>query len=540
MGTGQSLKRFSQITKILVKHGFKHLLSSYKNKISLVNKTELYQRLRLVLEELGPTFVKFGQILSNRVDLLPQGLIKELQKLQFQVKSFDSNEALQILEHEWGQAHLDILSSWEAEPYAAASISQVHRAQLKDGRLVAIKIQRPHAGSTIAKDVRLMHRLANFFRLFLRNEVLDVKSLIDEFERHILLELNFLTEMRSLLRLSEILNTEGNVNVPNPLPHLCTEKVLVMDWVEGIHPLHQNDFSKVGLDPKTFVHELAKSYLKQVFQHGFYHADPHLGNILISPKQKIYLLDAGQVGFLYKKQRDLINEVVVSMVLGDQKMIVQNIWELCFPTDDYPPASFEQELAKTVERSMSRSLKEIDIVEFFSSIIDIFQKNEVSIPVQFYSLIKTMITLESVARQFDPEFHLIDWLDKNHRSISFQWENINHFSLQSLGKFYEAYKLLTHLPSDLRGVLKTFKNGRFQITLNDRDLGKTMVQLGKITNRLSASLIITGLILAGSFLIQNPNQPMLFGIPILAAPLFGGAILMGLWLLWSIWRSKTF
>lgn len=534
------LSRLTEITRILIKHGFKHAFLKKGIPFDKTGHSQLYRRLRLVLEDLGPTFIKFGQILSNRIDLLPAGLIQELQHLQYRVQPFDSSLALSVVEKEWKQDWNEVLSFWDPQPTAAASISQVHKARLLDGTSVAIKIQRPQAEKTIKEDIVLMYRIADFFRLFIRNDVIDPRLLIKEFEHSILSELDFYSEMRSLIRLDSILGKDGKVRVPSTYPSLSTERVLVMEWVSGVHPVDVPVMRNLDIDPKDFLQELSKSYLHQIFIHGFFHADPHPGNILITPEKTIYLLDAGQTGVLYKKQRDLLNELVVGLATGDRVLIVQTIWELCSPSDEYPSALFEQELGKTVESFLEIPLRDLNLIHFFSSIIDLFQHHNLGVPSQFYALLKTLINLDSLALRFDPDFQIVEWLGQNLLPLIFNPKNVRSTLFQGLGSLYDTYKLLQNLPSDLRGVLKTFKSGRIQFSLNERNLSKTMTELGKITNRISASLIITGLILAGTVLIQAPAQPTLFGIPILAAPLFGGAILMGLWLLWSIWRSRTF
>ncbi len=534
------ISRLTQISKILLKHGFRYAFGKKRITADDAHGTRLYRRVRLVLEELGPTFIKFGQILGNRVDLLPAGMIHELQLLQYRVQPFSPDLALSLVEKEWNRDWQKVLTYWDPNPSAAASISQVHRARLHDGRDVAVKVQRPDAEKTIKQDIVLMYRIADFFRFFIRSEVIDPKQLIKEFEQTILAELDFQTEMRSLARLSSILNATADVRVPSPHPALSTSRVLVMDWVNGTHPSSPQEIELLGMNPESFLQKLSQSYLRQIFIHGFFHADPHPGNILITPDKTIYLLDAGQTGILYKKQRDLLTEFAVGLATGDRLLIVQTIWELCSPVDEYPSAQFEQELGRTVESFLEIPLKDLNLIHFLTAVIDLFHHHHLGIPTQFYALLKTLINLDSLALRFDPNFQIVDWLGKNLFSLVFNAQNTRDSIFQGLGSLYESYKLLKNLPADLRGVLKTFKSGRVQFSLNERNLSKTMVELGKISNRLSASLIITGLILAGTVLIQTPSQPTLFGIPILAAPLFGGAILMGLWLLWSIWRSRTF
>lgn len=540
MPKGSSARRLAQITQVLLRHGFALTFGRRFRPRGVAARQDLYPRLRQVLEDLGPTFVKFGQLLGNRVDLLPLGLVQELQKLQYRVSPFDAAQALRIAESEWGMPASEVIAHWDPVPTAAASVSQVHKARLRDGRTVAIKIQRPDAERVIREDLRLLCRLADFVKLFLRSDALDPSRIIKEFERAILSELDFRSEIRSLTRLRSILASEGRVRVPEPVPHLSTGKVLVTEWVDGVHPLSPADLKRLDVDPKDFLEELASSYLRQIFRYGFFHADPHPGNILVTPERKIYLVDAGHTGVLYKKQRDLLNELVIGLVTGDRILLVQNIWELCATVDESPPAHFEQELGRIVESFLEIPLKDINLIQLFTSVIDLFQHHGLEVPIQFYDLLKALITLDSLALRFHPEFQLVDWLSRNVVSLTLNPQNLRESLLEGLGSVFEAFKLLGSLPNDLRGVLRTLKKGKLQVTLDERNLSRSMTELGRITNRLSASLIITGFILAGTVLIQNPAQPMVFGIPILAAPLFGAAIVMGLWLLWSIWRSRTF
>lgn len=532
------LRRMRDISRVFLRHGLDHLLRR-RHRPTEEEIPRLWERIRLVLEDLGPTFVKFGQILSNRVDLLPPPLILELQKLQYRVKPFAPELARRILEREWHRPVESVLADFDPHPSSAASISQVHRAVLKSGEPVAVKIQRPGVLTVIREDLKLMRGLTELLQLFLRHESLNPHALLYEFEQAVIQELDFRTEVRALLRLGAILDREKDLRVPQVHADWCTSRVLVMEWVEGWHPTRVGDLERAGLTSRQFLEKVARSYQRQIFRHGYFHADPHLGNLMVTGSGQIYLLDAGQVGTLYKKQRDILNELVVGLVSGDRVLIVQCIWELCTGGEDQPSVSFEQELGRLVETYLEVPLKDIDLVQFFTSVLDLFAHHHIRIPAQFFVLVKTLITLDGLARRFYPEFQLLDWLSANLGEMYANPETLRENVLQLLGNTYETYKLLKSLPADVRSLIRTAKAGRIQIVLNEKNLENTMRELGRITNRLAASLIITGLILAGTVLIQSPAQPFLFGVPLLAAPLFGGAILMGIWLLWSIWRSRT-
>lgn len=539
--------RTGEILGQVAAHGFGSLLDHnerrWKRRQPLLPGEDQgrWVRVRLLLEALGPTFVKMGQMFSNRPDLLPEELLVELRKLQDQVPGFPFESARSILEAHYGKPLEEVFPQFEPEPVASASVAQVHRARLPDGRRVAVKVLRPGIEDQVATDLEILSHVGVWFeRLILRSDVLDTRAIVREFSRNLLKELDFRQEALHLERFGALFADDPDILVPRVYRALSGPQVLVMEFVDGLHPLHWEGYAAAGLDRRAVAERGARLLLKQVFVHGFFHADPHPGNLLVLPNGRICFLDFGLMGVLPARHREKLEQMLWAVSRGDGPSLAAALLSLAGQGTPSDPQAFEDEVEALLVGISHVPLAQIDLTDFLERAISLLLTHRLTLPPNLYLLVKALLTIEGFGRQLDPDFDLVAVLEPFLRQNLAGRLDPLKAGTRGAESALGYLSLAADLPNEVRLSLQQLRQGKLKLEFQGDDLEKILHKADKISNRLAFSLVVTGALLASSLALQSKIPPLWNDIPVIAILGFMGSFLLGFALLISIWRSGRF
>jgi len=543
----RKLKRSRQIMAVLVKYGLDYFLD--RTKIGILTRIRkkpknyqaltLPERLRLALEELGPTFIKFGQILSTRPDFLPPVFIGELEKLQDQVLAFDSFQAQEIIVRELTRPIDKLFKHFEAKPVAAASLSQVHRAVLLSGEMVAVKIQRPGIKETIELDLEILKDLAGLLENHLHNDwVYHPKLMVTEFEKAIRKELDFTNEAHNFEKFRINFKDIKYIKVPKIYWNMTTTKVLTMEFIEGIkiNEIIQEKYKGV-FEPAEVVKRGAEAILKQILEDGFFHADPHPANLFVQPPAMIVMLDAGMAGYL--DEETIINgaKLLQAIVSKNLDQTLRSLENLGIIIKEFDRNLLRQDLKELFDRYLGIPLKNLQISKVSQDILEIMVRHNLALPANLVLMIKALSIIETTGRQLYPDFDMLSaakpFIQKLLRKKFAPQELLKKSSII----FQESIELIEQLPQDLIDILRKIKEGKLKFGFEHQGLEKLTQEIDRSSNRLSFSLIIASLIIGSSLILQQRVGPFIFGYPILGIIGYLLASFLGLGLIISILKS---
>lgn len=543
------INRYKEIISILIKHGFgdfvtKSNLYKYlgirKKKIFNEPKTahlSRYERIRIILEELGPTFVKFGQIMSNRPDLLPAEMIIELEKLQSAVTYFDAKEVHELIEKELKQPIVSLFPYFNDQPVAAASIAQVHKAVLQNGSTVAVKVQRPNIEKTINIDLEIMHHIAVLAEKHMRSaRLLNLTGIVREFERTIKKEIDFSYEASNIERFSYNFRDDKTVYVPKVYKQYSSKKILTMEFIEGIKISDVQSLSKFGNNPKVLAARGVNAVLKQVFEHGFFHADPHPGNIFALKNDVICFLDFGMVGTLLPRHKEYLSQMILGVINKDPKKITHALVELSLSNEVKKLEMLEYRIFELVESFLNIPLKDINTGQVLNDLLKIIVDHNLKIPPNIYILLKALVIIEGVGRKLDPNFNMIKHLKPKAKKVLRFYLHPKKLTKDIFLSAADTIFLLRDLPMDIKVLTEQIKQGHIKIEFEHRGLEDMLSKHDQISNRISFAIVLAALIIGSSLIVLSGIPPIWNGIPIIGIIGFLTAGIMGFWLLISILR----
>ncbi|BBL78801.1 2-octaprenylphenol hydroxylase [Rubrobacter xylanophilus] len=545
-GRSGNLRRFAQIGRVLVRHGFGFVFDARRERreergLQEVLAPSFGVRLRRALDDLGPTFVKFGQLLSTRSDILPESVLSELQKLQDTVAPMPPGVARAIVERELGVPLERIFESFDPEPLGSASIGQVHRAVLRDGGgVVAVKVQRPEARPRVESDLELMHELADFIdRRFGERIFVDVRGLVAEFEGVIRRELDYAAEAENARRFRA--NFAGSrVKIPAVYTELSTSRVLTLEYVEGtrfyaIRPL------LLRPSERRRVAELgAEAIFRMAFEHGFFHGDPHPGNLILTPGGDLALLDFGMVGFLSRGDIDALGRLFVAVIDRDAPAVLVGLEELGVQYAPEVRTELVQEIGEFLHKYSGLSVGEVTLGQALSELVSLARRYRLRVPPVFPLLTKALVTAEGIARSIDPTLNVYEvarpyarrLLVERYRPAAVR-EALQERALE-YARYAEDY------PEQVRQLLSELADGELEVRLRHRGLDNLAGEVDVLANRLVFA-VVTGALIVGSsvlgaFELGGPTVPYV-GVPLVSFLGFSLALVLASVVLVIIFRS---
>lgn len=547
----RNLMRYRQIVGILIKYGFAEIvdrmnLRAYvqlgkrfgKKKAETAKRLSPAERIRLALEELGPTFIKLGQVLSTRSFLVPADLLRELIKLQDEVKPLPFDELESYLERELEAPIHECFAGFDQDAIASASIAQAHRARTHEGDEVVVKIQRPDVDKLIATDLDILADLAYLMDRFIpESRQFDPKGLVQELSRTIRRELDFMLEGRNVEIFAQNFREFPNVYVPRVFWDLTTGNVLTTEYIDGIKISEIDTLREAGCDLK-FIAEIGGHFiLKQIFQDGFFHADPHPGNLFVRDGDTIVPIDFGMMGRLDDDLLEEVSDLLIGTIQKDADLIIRVLINLGSLDEDRDVRALRTDIAGFIDRYYGMPLRRINMQSIIADVFDVVTRHQLRAPSNLMLLMKAMGTYEDLGRKLDPDFEIISLAKPYVRKLMWQRLNPQKLAYEGLKTLRDFYDLLKVLPRETELLMRRVKHGHFAIELQDRGLQNLMLEMDRASNRISFSLIIAALIVGSSLILNKPVGPMMFGFPLfgLLGYLFAG--ILGIWLVIAILRS---
>ena len=553
--TYRNIKRYRQIIGVFISYGFggvieqlniDYYLALGKNIITLnrSGRKQLVrysnaQRFRMALEELGPTFVKLGQLISTRHDFIPPSVINELKKLQDEVPPFPFDEVVAVVESSLEVKIDEIFPEFLVEPVAAASISQVHKARLVSGEEVAVKVQRPGIAATIETDIDIMMNLA---RLISRHvpelRLYDPVGVVKEFAKTIRKELDFNIEGRHVERFAANFRDDPNVYVPTIHWQASKREVLTMDWVDGIKIDQMEELLAAGLDPKIIAANGATLILRQVLEFGIFHGDPHPGNLMVLPGNVIAPLDFGIVGHLDEELKQMVLDLLMAIIKRDIRQLTTILSTVgIIDEDQINMRELHADLYDFVDRYYGIPLNQLQVATLIRDFITITSHHHIRFLPDMMLLVKALVTIEGVGRSLDPEFDMISHATPFVQELLARRLTPKYLSKVTWRQLQELRNLLRMLPRETQEIVKKLSKGKLKIEFEHVGLDPLGKNLDRITNRLSFSLVVSAIIVASSLIMQTNTGYMFMGYPVLGIIGYLVAGGLGFWLAIAILRS---
>jgi ubiquinone biosynthesis protein len=544
-------KRYRQIVGVLVKYGFGQLMDQIRawEHINIecrifhrcdrkIAHLEMGERIRLALQELGPTFVKMGQILSTRPDMVPRDIVKELEKLQEHVPPFPAQIAREIVREELNRPIEEVFASFDEEPIAAASLAQVHRARLKGGQEVVAKIRRPEIVDTIEADMAILHSLAGVMeRRIDEAQFLNPVGLINELHSDIKKELNFRTEANNLIRFAHNFAGAPEVKVPRVYEELCTPRLLVMEYIEGINISKTDRLASEGYDLKLIARRCADILFKSSLEHGFFHADPHPGNVFVLPNNIICLLDFGMTGTLSSLERASVTKMIYGVATRDEKVTARALLELVNPKGIINEEQFEKDLSRYIQEFAYVPLGGLRLGDMLQNELYILRTYNLRFPTNLVWILKAIATVENTTSRLDPETNMVEYVKPFAAGMLKRQFSPLREARELGAAAIDFIDLLKDLPYEIKSVLRKLREGRIKMEVEQMGQDAVRKTLNRVGNRLAVALVIAALLVGSSLLVVSESPPLVSGISIIGITGFSIAAILGLFLEFSILRS---
>jgi ubiquinone biosynthesis protein len=546
----RSLRRYRQIVSILLKYGFDQILGQMRvftrlrirrkapEKVVGLEKLTYAQRIRLALEELGPTFVKLGQVLSMRPFLIPLDLALELTKLQDQVGPFPFPQAKQIVEEELESPLEEHFSSFDTVPIASASLSQVHKAVTKDGKTVVVKIQRPKIKEVIDADMDILADLVNLLERYVpESKQYDPRGIREELRKSIRREIDFNNEARNIEVFRENFKEEKKVFIPQVFWDLTTSKVLTMDYIDGIKISDLDQLEKRGIDKKKLARTGGRMVFKQIFEDGFFHADPHPGNLFALEGDFIAPVDYGMMGRLSGTTMDELADLLIAVVTWHPGGIVKVYQDVEVVGEEVNLRALEADLADFLYKYHKIPLSRLDMKTLMDEAFEIIHRYDIRIQAELMLFSKALVTYEEVAKMLDPEYDLVTQMIPYVKRLAYRKFKPKALFRDAFTATTDLRDLLISLPFELKRILKKLGKGQLTFTFQHRGLDKLILELDRSSNRVSFALIIAAIIVGSSLIMRLETKYTLLGYPLFGILGYIFAGVLGVWLVIAILRS---
>ena len=538
--------RFRDIIGVLFKYGFDGIIERLDipghllvKKITHIQEgVSLWERIRMAMEELGPTFIKFGQIMSMRPDLIPKGLVNELRRLQETVGHEPLPVVQKTIEEALNKPLEDIFDEFGRDPIAAASLAQVHRAKVKEtGDDVAVKVQRPNIENIIKSDLYILDIIANLVHERLETiHFYNLPGLVAEIKRHVLKELDFIHEASNMEIVRDNFMEVEDVRIPRVYPELTTRTVLTMELIEGVHA---DEVDRIGADRERLAKRGVEVALKQILIDGFFHADPHTGNLRFLPGNVICFLDWGMVGRLTRGMRYAILDFIDAIVEKDSQKLVQATLSMAMSV---PPlldeTGLQNEVMDIIDTLHAQGLFSVNLGRVFLDLIFLLRQHNVELRSDYVFMLKALIAVEGVGRQLYPQFDVIEQARPIIQRLTLERLNPLTVLRNMISNLSRISKLLGNLPERSEKILKTIEGGKLSLQIHHQRLERMNATIYLAGNRITFGLIIAALIIGSSMIITSGVGPFLFGYPVLGVVGYLLSVVLGLWLIIQMIRGR--
>ena len=545
----KNLKRYREIVYILIKYGFSFIVEKLNiegvaYRIPITNPSQeiknmsTAEKIRRAIEELGPTYIKLGQILSTRKDLLDQDIIDELSNLRDNVEEFDTNIAKSIFKNEIGLDIDKVFNNFNNKPIAAASIGQVYEARLESGEEVIVKIQRPNIEETIKSDLEILKSMAMGLKDLNKDIDIDLIQIVEEFKTQLIRELDYNFEAINAIKFKKIFKDSNEVYIPQVYGEYTTKKVLVMEKIIGVKLSDVKKIRELGWDTKVISEIGVRSLFKQIFEHGFFHADPHPGNIFVLGKNTISYVDFGMIGIVDKKSLSLLNEVVIAVIEKNVDKLIYILIEMDAVNTEIDISGLRQDLLYLIHYYYDVPIEKINIGDIMNEVFRFFRKYKVSIPSQLSTLAKTIITLEGTGRELNPRFS-VSSIGKEFMKYYY----VNKFNPQRIfiNSKHTAEEMLLDIktiPKQMRVILRNIEKNNIKIQIEDVKFTSLEERITDLTTQISLSLVLASIVVGSSLIVASPNINNNIWIRITALAGFFISFIIGLLLVIRIVRSQ--
>lgn len=560
--TVRNLARLREIGAVLVKYGWGDLVPRFGPAATVDRlrrrlgrepagapgwealRTE--QRIRMAFEELGPTFIKLGQVLATRPDLIPMSLVEELRQLQDRVPPFPAEQARAEIERELGRPIAQLFASFEDAPLAAASIAQVHRATLSDGSAVVVKVRRPGLERIIANDLDILGALASFLEDNApETRQFSPRAIAEEFRRSIWREIDLSREARNIERFARNFRGDSAVHVPRVHLERSSRTVLTLEYIDGIKASDVAALEAAGIDRGELARRGVEFVVKQIFLHGFFHADPHPGNLFVLRDGRIAPIDMGMMGVLDRDTRDALLELLVGLLMGDAAKIVALFRRLELVDERADLSGLRRDAQELLDAYRELPLEQVDIAVLLGELFEVLARHRVQVPPDLMLTGKALATVEGVARELDPRLDPLQVM----RPLVLRWylerlADPRFLARDAIRAGEETITLLATLPRELTTVVRSLRSGQLKLVAEIGGFEQAERNRARSANRLAMSLMVSALIVGSALLLAAPfGGPFLFGVPLRSSLGVLGLLTAGvgyLMIAWGFLRSGRF
>ena len=529
--TISNLARIRQVAEVLLRYGFEDVVTttplrrlvsqarrlSWQRADRQVFETTRWERVRLIIEELGPTFIKLAQALSNRADLLPEALIDEFEKLQSNVPPFDTAVARQIIEQELGRPISEVFSEFDDTTLGSASIGQVHRARLRTGEEVVVKVQRPGVREKVRSDLALLHELVRLTAGFLQNQGLaNPQDVVDAFERSMSKELDYTAEARSMEQFRKLYADYTTFYIPKPFREFSTSRILVIEFVSGCKITDKAQLLAWDLSPAAVAENGMDIYLTQIFEFGVFHADPHPGNVLVRPDGTVVLIDFGMVGRLTKQQKYAFAGVFIGMARQDARSMALNFRRLALTAEIPDMRAFESDLSQLIEDFATLDVQEMSMSDLADALQTVIYNYKLQVPGAVFLILRALVILEGIGKVLHPNFNTFEFVRPYGAKIIREQYSRENLLSEAEYTGTQLLALLQTLPSDVRQIVRKISKGELRMKFELVGYNTLLRKADQLVSRtILALLSVGGLLFSGLTLLGRYSDAMPYhrGVP---------------------------
>jgi ubiquinone biosynthesis protein len=548
----RKVQRLTEIATVLVRHG----LSYFATRLNLgrylprrkqvapaeedpIDRQSMAHRLTRVMEELGPAFVRLGQVLSSRPDLLDEEFIREFERLQDRVAPFPSEEARATVEREFGQPVDSLFASFDDQPAASGSLAQVHHATLEDGSEVVVKIKRPGVERVVLTDLSLLRSVADYAEQHMPElRVFQPRIVLEELERTMRRELDFVTEAANTARFHDAIEPADGGRCPQVYWDLTSSDVLTLERLRGVRITNLRALDARGIDRRRLARRLADVFLKQYFELGIFHGDPHPGNLLVLGDGTVGVIDFGMVGRVTGELRNRMGVLLLGVVHREVDVVAEICFSLGIMGEEFNEATFRLGVQELIDKYYGMPLKRVDPRRVFGDVTALARECHLVLPREFVMLAKSLVTVVSIGRQLAPDFDVAESLRPHARALLRR-----RLAPAAVAKgaglgLWSLGVLLRGLPRSLTRILRRLETGRLRVDFHHTGYEHALSELDRAANRVTVSVILASLVIGSSLLLAMKAEPLLFGtVSFLGIVGYLLAGLLGLWTVWGILRS---